>query len=161
MCYIYLKCIHVHFYSFGLTWYNFETAYEYNVIYINYLIKIVWFFGFLKFSFIIVLGVHLTFTKVLTMYQIYHTWIHPLHHSSLSSSAHFWNSFNRSHFPIYIHLYIVFAPSSPPSPFPHFSPHNGTNTSTPRQNLLCLPVLWFCKRKTMICLFFEGNYTAS
>jgi hypothetical protein len=24
------------------------------------------------------------FTKVLIVYQIYHTWIHPLHHSPLS-----------------------------------------------------------------------------
>jgi hypothetical protein len=40
-----------------------------------------------------------TFTKVLT---IYHSWIHPLHHSSYPPSFHSWNSFNRSHFSIYI-----------------------------------------------------------
>jgi hypothetical protein len=29
-------------------------------------------------------GYIVAFTKVLTIYQIYHTWIHPLHHSPLS-----------------------------------------------------------------------------
>jgi hypothetical protein len=30
-------------------------------------------------------GYSVAFTKLLTIYQIYYTWIHPLHHSSLSS----------------------------------------------------------------------------
>jgi hypothetical protein len=44
------------------------------------------------------------FTKVLTVYQLYHTGIHPLLHS-----PDFWNSFNRYNFCIYMHIYRVFA----------------------------------------------------
>jgi hypothetical protein len=78
-------------------------------------------------------GYIVTFTKVLT---ICHSWIHPLHHSPLSPSHHFWNSFSRSHFSIFIHEYIVFPLYSPsytfslwkditgsrfPTDFAHFS----------------------------------------
>jgi hypothetical protein len=69
-------------------------------------------------------GYIVAFTKALTMYQIYHTWIHLLHHSPLSSLPHSWNSFNRSYFSIYVHVYTVFAPYSPslslPSPPSHW-----------------------------------------
>jgi hypothetical protein len=47
------------------------------------------------------------------LYQIHRSWIHPLHHSPLSLLPHYWNSFNRSYFSIYIHVYIVFAQYSP------------------------------------------------
>jgi hypothetical protein len=43
------------------------------------------------------------FTKVLTLY---HSWIHPFHHSPLSPLPHSSSSFNRSNFSIYIHVYI-------------------------------------------------------
>jgi hypothetical protein len=56
-------------------------------------------------------GYTVAVTNVLTIYQMYHTWIHPLHHSYLS--LHPWNSFNRYHFSIYIHVYTVFVPYSP------------------------------------------------
>jgi hypothetical protein len=52
-----------------------------------------------RFLFIFLLlcwGYIVAFTKVLTIYQIYRTWIHPLHHSSSPSLSHSWNSFNRS-----------------------------------------------------------------
>jgi apolipoprotein N-acyltransferase len=35
---------------------------------------------------------------------------------------HFWNSFKRYHFSIYIHVYTVFAPYSPSTPFLHLLP---------------------------------------
>jgi hypothetical protein len=35
-----------------------------------------------------------------------------LHHSPLPSLPHSWNSFHRSHFSIYAHVYTVFAPYS-------------------------------------------------
>jgi hypothetical protein len=38
------------------------------------------------------------FIKVLTIYQIYPTWIHPLHFSPLSPLPHSWSSFSRSQF---------------------------------------------------------------
>jgi hypothetical protein len=50
-------------------------------------------------------GYTVSFTNVLTIYQIYHTWIHPLHHS--------WNSLNTYHFSTFIHVYTEFAPYSP------------------------------------------------
>jgi hypothetical protein len=55
-------------------------------------------------------GTFVTFIKVLKMYQIYHIWIHFLHHSHLSLYPHSWNSFNRHHFYIFIHVYTIFAP---------------------------------------------------
>jgi hypothetical protein len=38
----------------------------------------------------------------------------PLHHSPLSPSPHSWNSFNISHFSIFIHEYIIFHHIHPP-----------------------------------------------
>jgi hypothetical protein len=60
--------------------------------------------------FIVVLGrwYIVVLTKVLKMYQIYHTWIYPLH----LLFPHFWNSYNRYHFSKYIHVYTIFAPYS-------------------------------------------------
>jgi hypothetical protein len=49
----------------------------------------------------------------------------PLHHSPLSPpSHHSWNSFNRPHFSIYIHLYIVFAPYSSSYTLSPHPPHS-------------------------------------
>jgi hypothetical protein len=54
------------------------------------------------------LGYIVAFTKVLKIYQIYHTWIHSIHHSPLTS-PHSWNSFNRYHFSICIHsIWTIF-----------------------------------------------------
>jgi hypothetical protein len=50
---------------------------------------------------------------------IYHSWIHPLHHSPLSSFPYSCNSFNRSYFSIFIHDYIIFHHIHPPAPFPY------------------------------------------
>jgi hypothetical protein len=91
------------------------------------------------------------FTKVFTIYQIYHAWIHPIHHSPLSPLFHSWNSFSRSHFSVYTHAYTLFAPNSP--------------SYTLSQTLpLPLPwvlsaVLWFCKsKKKKKGLFFWNSY---
>jgi hypothetical protein len=51
-----------------------------------------WFFYFVE------LGYKVAFTKVLTIYQLYHTWIHPLHCYFPFPSPNFLNSFNRYHF---------------------------------------------------------------
>jgi hypothetical protein len=66
-------------------------------------------FSFLKIVIILLLywGYTVTFTKVLI---IYHSLIHPLHHSPLSSPTPFLDSFIRSHFSIFIHEYIIFIP---------------------------------------------------
>jgi hypothetical protein len=66
--------------------------------------------GFFSYHTIVVLGYTVTFIKLLT---IYHSWIHPLHNSPLSFLPYSWNSFNRSHFPIYIYESITFLPHSP------------------------------------------------
>jgi hypothetical protein len=68
-------------------------------------------FIFLSISFFLLLcwGYIVAFTKVLTIYQKCHSWIQFLLHSPLSPLTHSWNSFNRSHFSIYIHVYTVFA----------------------------------------------------
>jgi hypothetical protein len=64
---------------------------------------------------------------------------------------HSWNSFNRSHFSIYIHVHTVFAPYSPSYTLsPHPSPSH-CYPSSPQQDLVCPPVLRFCKKKK--CFF--------
>jgi hypothetical protein len=98
-------------------------------------------------------GYIVAFTKVLTMYQICHIWIHPLSpFSFILLLPHSCNSFNRSHFSCEQDLHYI----HPPTPFPHLLPHP-TGTSLPRKDLLCPPVLWFCKRQKMtflpFCLF--------
>jgi hypothetical protein len=66
-------------------------------------------------------GYIVAFTKVLTMYQLYNTWIHtflPLPFISHPSSPNSCKSFNRYHFCIYMHVHIcctVF-PLLPPFP---------------------------------------------
>jgi hypothetical protein len=99
------------------------------------------------------------FTKVLTIYQIHHTWIHSLHHSPLFPFPHSWNILTGLiffHFHTWVHniyttfillhlflisftfqlMYTVFAPCLPATPFPHIFPqHSGS-----RQNLFYPPV---------------------
>jgi hypothetical protein len=51
---------------------------------------------------------------------IKYTWIHPLHHSSLSPHPYSWNSFNRYHFPIYVYMCTQYLRHThSPIPFPH------------------------------------------
>jgi hypothetical protein len=98
-------------------------------------------------------GAHCGIYKVVTICHMYHTWIHPLHHSPLFPPPHFWNCFNRYHFSIYIHVYTAFCTiftllhTFPTSfPLPHYQP--------PRQDLFCPPVLHFVKEKKdiFVCL---------
>jgi hypothetical protein len=57
----------------------------------------------------VVLGVHCDIYK--SSYNISLV-VHPLHHSPLPLFPHSWNNFNRSHFSIFIHDYIIFLPHS-------------------------------------------------
>jgi hypothetical protein len=88
------------------------------------------------------------FTRVLTMYQIYHTWIHPFHCSPLSPSPYTRNNFNRCHFCIYLHVFTVFAPCSPSYPLSLPPPpfHWYHVPSPPAHVLFCPSVLHFCRR---------------
>jgi hypothetical protein len=79
-------------------------------------------------------GYIVAFIEVLTLYQIYHTWIHPLYHSPLSPTSNSWNSFNRYHFSIYVLVHIIFAYFNPSTPFPHFLPPS-TGTECHWQNM--------------------------
>jgi hypothetical protein len=58
----------------------------------------------------------------------------------IPSSPHSWNSFNRSHFSIYIRGYTAFAPYPPPTLSPPPPPH-WFQPPPPRQDLFCPPVL--------------------
>jgi hypothetical protein len=51
-------------------------------------------------------------TKVLTIYIIYHSWIHPSIILPYPPFPRSWNSFNSSHFSMYIHVYKIFPPYS-------------------------------------------------
>jgi hypothetical protein len=71
--------------------------------------------------------------------------------SLILASPYAWNSFNRSHFSIYIHVYTVFAPYSPSY---ILSPHPLSSHwyQPPRQDLFCPPVLQFKKNDIFVCL---------
>jgi hypothetical protein len=95
-------------------------------------------------------GYIVVFTKVLTIYKIYYTWIHSLHHSPLfPPPTYSWNSFNMSLFSFYIHVYTAFvlyslsytlSPHLPPSHWYHHSLTGRTCSVSP-------PVLQFVKEK--------------
>jgi hypothetical protein len=71
-----------------------------------------------------------------------YSWIHPLPHS--------WNSFNRSHFSIYIHVYTIFPPY-----LPIYTLFLISSSSHWYQlpDLFCFLVLSFCKKKkSNVCL---------
>jgi hypothetical protein len=91
------------------------------------------------------------FTEVLTIYQIYHTWIHPFHHFPLHP-PHSWNSFNRYHFSIYIHVYTVFAIYSPSHTL-SLPPPPPTGTSPPGRTCSTLLFSNFVKEKINMTFF--------
>jgi hypothetical protein len=92
-------------------------------------------------------GYNGTFTEVRT---IYHSWINPLHHSPLSPFSHSWNSFNRSYFSIYIHVYIIFPPYLS-SYILFLYPSPPTSTNLPDKT--CFAFLFcFCKKKKKIII---------
>jgi hypothetical protein len=84
----------------------------------------------------------------------HHSWINSLHHSTLFSLLS-WNSFNRSHFSIFIPEYIIFPLYSPSYTLSLYF-HTHTDTPPPRQDLFCLPVLSFWKK---YILFVYDSYT--
>jgi hypothetical protein len=62
---------------------------------------------------------------------------------SFTCFPHSWNSFTRSHFSIYLHVYTVFAPYSPSYTLTPHLPLSYWN----QQDLFCPPALliWFFK----------------
>jgi hypothetical protein len=76
------------------------------------------------------------FIQVLTMYQIHHPWIHPLHCSVLYSLPQFLEQFQQ----VYIHyLHHIY----PLIPFPATSSRPPCKSHPSRHNLFYPPVLWF------------------
>jgi hypothetical protein len=98
------------------------------------------------------------FTKVLIIYQIYHTWIHSLHHSSLSPPLIPEIVSKGIMFPFTCMCTQYLHPVHPPIPFPHVALPTGTNIT--RQDLFCSSALRFYKRK-MIFLFICDSYTGN
>jgi hypothetical protein len=110
-------------------------------------------------------GVHCGIYKSIKMYQIFHTWIHLFHHSSLSplpsipriASTGIIFTFT---YMFTQHLYHT----HPPTHFLHHHfPTTGTNHPSPGKDQFCFPVLWFCRRKKkkMTFLFVYGTYPGS
>jgi hypothetical protein len=80
-------------------------------------------------------GYIVAFTKVLTIYQIYHTWIHPLYHSPgvVSTDIIFLFAYMCTQYLQYIHS---------PLPFAYLLPSpTGTNPPT-RETHLCSPIFF-------------------
>jgi hypothetical protein len=74
----------------------------------------------------------------------------PLHSSPPFLSLDSWNSFNRSHFCIYIHVYTLFASCSSSCSFPlHFPSSTSANPPIPKQNKFCPSIFLFCRRKSI------------
>jgi hypothetical protein len=78
-------------------------------------------------------GNTVVFSKVLT---IYHSWIHPLHHSPLSPSPHSSNRFNRPHCSIFTHEYTIFPSYSPSYTLSLYPPTPYTGTNPPEGHVL-------------------------
>jgi hypothetical protein len=95
-------------------------------------------------------GYIVAFTKVLTIYQICHTWIHPsiiLLYAPPFKEEFQWVSFTYMCAQYLHHIH-------PPTPFSHLLPLPLIPPPHTRQDLFCPPVLWFCKRKKLhFCLF--------
>jgi hypothetical protein len=95
--------------------------------------------GFAASSFLLSFWGYITkaFTKVLT---IYHSRIHPLHHPTLSSPLHSWNSFNRSNFHLHTcaHSICLYLPSHTLSlpPAPHWYHASQTGPVPPSGSLI-------------------------
>jgi hypothetical protein len=88
------------------------------------------------------------FTLVLKNVSNILTWIHSCLCSHLYLLSHYWNTLNRYHFCINIHVYTLLAPYSSSYHFPcHLSPLTVPTASLPPQNQFCPLVLWFCRRK--------------
>jgi hypothetical protein len=115
----------------------FNMLHCYFVLGINLDINLI--LSFNSFLLLLYSGCIVTFMKVLT---IHHSWIHPLHHSPLFPLPHSCNTFNRSHFSIYIHVYVIFPAYSPAYTF-FVYPSTGTNT--PRQDLSIHLILLLCQ----------------
>jgi hypothetical protein len=62
---------------------------------------------FLNFLLLCWVEIHSVLTKVLIMFQIYHTWIYPLYCSLSFLLPDSWNSFNRYHFCIYKRVHSI------------------------------------------------------
>jgi hypothetical protein len=98
-------------------------------------------------------GYIVTFSKVLTMYQIYHSWIQPLYHSPLSPLTLFLEYFQQvSLFHLHTCVHSIRTIFTLLYPFPTSSPL--PLVPTPRQDLFCPSVHRFCKnKKRHFCLF--------
>jgi hypothetical protein len=81
-----------------------------------------------------------TFTKILTMYQIYHIWIHPLHILLHPLSPDNWKSFNKYHFFIYICVHTL---------FPRYS-----SSYPPFPSTLLFPPCWLLPHPLLFLSFF-------
>jgi hypothetical protein len=127
----------------GFSWSNTST-------YILFYLFVLLYLFFLFFLLLCWVEVHWAFTKVLTIYQIYHTWIHSLHHSPVSPpppspgtvSAGIIFSFTYMYTQYLYHTHL-------PTPFPHLlHPPTGTLPHS-RQGRTCsaLPFSNFIKEK--------------
>jgi hypothetical protein len=93
-------------------------------------------------------GYTVAFTWVLTMYQIYHTWIHPLYSSLLSSSLLIPGIVSTGIIFAFTHICTRFLHHiHPPTPFCHHLPLSRLPALPPEQDLFHLPVLNFVEEK--------------
>jgi hypothetical protein len=109
-------------------------------------------------------GYIVAFRKTLIMYQMFCSWIHPLHHSPPSSSSPIPRTVSTSiTFPFTYMCTQYLHHIHPPSPFPHLLPLSHWYKPS-RQDLLWPPVLKFCIRKekeVKLTFWLFDSYTRS
>jgi hypothetical protein len=125
------------------------------------------------FPFFVVLGwgTNVAFTKVLTMHQLYHIWIHPSTTTLYPSLPDSWNSCKRYHYCNFMHMYTYFCTVfTLLPPFPVTFPLPLVPTLLLGRTLFYSLVLRFCgrenrkdKKKNVSFLFVwdKGSYTES
>jgi hypothetical protein len=94
------------------------------------------------------MGYSVAFTQVLTMYRVYHAWIHLGNGSSSSSSPPIPRVVSTGIIFAFTYMCTHFCTICTILPlFPNTPQHWCQLSPTPGKDLFCLPVLWFCRRK--------------
>jgi hypothetical protein len=136
---------------------TFPNVFSFNLILCSQVVKNLNIFSF-DYFFYCCAGVHCGIYKSsYNISSISYSNSFPQLFSFISSSPYSWNSFNRSHFSIYIHVYRVFAPCSPFYTFSLHIPFSHWYQPS-RQDPFCPPVeyMYFFTHWKLVSLAFSS-----